>query len=178
MKAKPGRITFGSGGNGTLPHLTGELFASVTGIKMTHVPYKGAGAALSDTIGGQIDVIFNTTAVALPHVKSGRLRALAVTTTKRLPAEPENPTIAESGVAGYEVISWHGLIGPKGLPRLIVDRINAEVMKTLNLTETAEKFQSDGVSPTGGTPEQFLATIKKEIEVWRKVVSDAGVKAE
>jgi len=177
-KTKPGEITFASGGNGTSPHLAGELFASMAGIKMTHVPYKGAGSALTDTIGGQTNVIFNTTASALPHVKSGRLRALAVTATKRLSAEPDIPTIAESGVPGYEVVVWHGLVGPKGLPRPIVDRINTEVTKALKLTETAERLQSDGVSPAGGTPEQFLATIKKEIEVWRKVVSDASVKAE
>jgi len=175
-KAKPGKLNFASGS--ASQHLAGELFASMAGVKMTHVPYKGTGPALTEHIAGQTDLYFSSTAAALPHVRSGRLRALAVTTTKRLPAEPDIPTIAESGVPGYEVVLWLGLIGPKGLPRPIVDRINNEVTKMLKLTETAEKLASDGVSPAGGTPEQFLATIKKEIEVWRKVVNEAGVKAE
>jgi tripartite-type tricarboxylate transporter receptor subunit TctC len=175
-KAKPGQITFASGG--TSQHLAGELFASMAGVKMTHVPYKGTGPALTDHIAGQTDLYFGSTAAALPHVRSGRLRALAVTTTKRLPAEPDIPTIAESGVPGYEVVLWLGLIGPKGLPRPIVDRINNEVTKTLKLTETAEKLQSDGLSPAGGTPEQFLATIKKEIALWREVAREAGIRPE
>src|SRR5258708_664360 len=177
-KAKPGQITFASGGNGTSPHLAGELFASMAAIQNTHAPYKGAGPALTDTIAGQTTVLFNTTAAVLQHVKSGRLRGLAVTTSQRIPAASDIPTVAESGVPDYEVAVWHGLVGPKGLPRPIADRINTEVTKTLKLTETAERLQTDGVSPAGGTPEQFLATIKKEIEVWRKVVSDANVKAE
>ena len=106
------------------------------------------------------------------------MRALAVTTSTRIPAVPDIPTVAESGVPGYEVANWYGLVGLKGMPRLIVDRLNAEVTKALKLNETAEQLQSDGQSPAGGSPEQLLATIKKEIEVWRKVVSDAGVKAE
>jgi tripartite-type tricarboxylate transporter receptor subunit TctC len=122
--------------------------------------------------------MITTAAVALPHVKSGRLRALAVTTSTRVPAEPDIPTVAESGVPGYEVVFWYGLVGPKRLPRPIVDRLNAEVTKALKLKETAEQLQSDGQSPAGGSPEQLLATIKKEIVVWRKVVRDAGVKAE
>ncbi len=175
-KANPGKLNFASGGPSQ--HLAGELFASMAGVKMTHVPYKGTGPALTDHIAGQTDLYFSSTAAALPHVRSGRLRALAVTTTKRLPAEPDIPTIAESGVPGYEVVLWLGLIGPKGLPRPIVDQINNEVTKTLKLTETAEKLQSDGQSPAGGTPEQFLATIKKEIEVWREVARKAGVQPE
>jgi tripartite-type tricarboxylate transporter receptor subunit TctC len=150
----------------------------MAGIRMNHIPYKGTGAALTDTIAGQTNILFGTTATALPHVKTGRLRALAVTTATRLPAEPDIPTVAESGVPGYEDVAWHGLIGPKGMARPIVDRLNAEVTKVLKLKETADQLQNDGVSPAGGSPEQFLATIKKEIEVWRKVVSDAGVKAE
>ena len=176
--AKPGQITFASGGNGTSQHLAGELFASLAGVKLTHVPYKGTGPALTDHIAGQTNLYFSSTAAALPHVRTGRLRALAVTTTKRLPAEPNIPTIAESGVPGYEVVLWLGLIGPKGLPRPIVERINNAVTKTLKLKETAEKLQSDGHSPAGGTPEQFLATIEKEIVLWRKVVADAGITVE
>lgn len=177
-KAKPGQITFASAGSGSNAHLAGELFASMARIKMTHVPYKGTGPALTDTLAGQTNVMFGTNSSVLPHVRTGRLRALAVTTTKRLTAEPNIPTVAESGVPGYDVALWHGLIGPKGLSRSTVDRINGEVTKILKLQETAEKLQNDGVSPAGGTREQFLATIREEIEVWRKVVKEAGVKVE
>ncbi len=176
-KAKPEQINFALP-QGSVTHLAAALFASMAGIKLHHLPYKGLGPALTDTLGGHTNALFASTATMLPNVRAGRLRALAVTTTTRIPAEPDIPTVAESGVPGYEVVLWHGLIGPKGLPRPIVDRINNEVTKTLKLTETAEKLQNDGVSPAGGTPEQFLATIKKEIEVWRKVVDEAGVKVE
>jgi tripartite-type tricarboxylate transporter receptor subunit TctC len=177
-KSKPGQLNFATGSQGTGSHLATELLASMAGIKITVVNYKGIGPALTDTIGGQTNAMITTAAVALPHVKSGRLRALAVTTSTRVPAEPDIPTVAESGVPGYEVVFWYGLVGPKRLPRPIVDRLNAEVTKALKLKETAEQLQSDGQSPAGGSPEQLLATIKKEIVVWRKVVRDAGVKAE
>ena len=159
-------------------HLASELFMSMSGIKMNHIPYKGTGPALTDTIGGQTNVLFGSPTTTLPHVKSGRLRALAVTTTTRLLTQPEIPTIAESGLPGYEAVLWHGLIGPKGMPSPIVVRINQEVTSALKSKEAAEQLQNDGVSPAGGTPEQFLATIKKEIDIWRKVVNDAGVKVE
>jgi len=177
-KSKPGQVNFASSGQGSVIHLATELFDSMAGIKMNHIPYKGTGPALTDTIGGQTDVFFSSTATAMPHVQSGKLRAIAVTTAKRIPALPNVPTVAESGLPGYEVVLWHGLIGPKGLPRPIVERINSEVTKTLGLKQTAEQLQSDGVAPAGGTPEQFLGQIRKEIEVWRKVAASAGVKAE
>jgi tripartite-type tricarboxylate transporter receptor subunit TctC len=177
-KAKPGQINFASSGQGSVIHLATELFDSMAGIKMNHIPYKGTGPALTDTLGGQTDVFFSSTATAMPHIQSGKLRAIAVTTAKRIPALPEVPTVAESGLPGYEVILWHGLIGPKGLPRAVVDRVNAEVTKALQLKATAEQLQNDGVAPAGGTPEQFLEQIKKEIELWRKVSAAAGVKAE
>jgi len=177
-RAKPGQINFASSGSGSVGHLATELFLSMAGIKMTHIPYRGTGPALTDTIAGQTNLLFGSTAATLPHVKSGRLRALAVTTATRIPAEPEVPTVAEAGVPGYEATLWHGLIGPKGLPSAIVQRINGEVTTVLKLNETAEQLQNDGVSPAGGTPEQFLATIKKEIDVWRQVVRDADVRVE
>ena len=177
-KAKPGRLNYASSGQGSTIHLATELFASMAGIKMNHVPYKGTGPALTDTIAGQTDLYFSSTTAAKPHIGSGRLRALAVTTSERIPAAPDIPTVAESGLPGYEVILWHGLAGPKGMPREIVDRINNEVSEVLKSKDTAEQLQNDGVSPAGGTPEQLLATIKKEISVWRKVVRDAGVKVE
>ena len=177
-KAKPGDVNFASSGQGSVIHLATELFASMAGIKMSHIPYKGTGPALTDTIAGQTNVFCSSTANAMPHVKSARLKAIAVTTAKRIPALPDVPTVAESGVPGYEVILWHGLIGPKGLPRAVTDRINGEVTKALKLKETAEQLQNDGVAPAGGTPEQFAGQIQKEIGIWRKVVADAGVKVE
>lgn len=177
-KAKPGQINFASSGQGSVIHMATELFQTMAGVKMNHIPYKGTGPALTDTIGGQTDVFFSSTATAVPQVQAGKLRALAVTSAKRIPALPDVPTVSEAGVKGYEVILWHGLIGPKGLPRPIVERINGEASKALRLKETAEQLQNDGVAPAGGTPEQFLAQIRKEIGVWRKVASDAGVKAE
>ena len=177
-KSKPGQINFASSGQGSVIHLATELFDTMAGVKMNHIPYKGTGPALTDTIGGQTDVFFSSTATAMPHVQAGKLRALAVTTAKRIPALPDVPTVAEAGVPGYDVVLWHGLIGPKGMPKEIVARVNAEAMKALKLKETAQQLQNDGVAPAGGTPEEFGATIKKEIAMWRKVVTDAGVKVE
>jgi len=177
-KSKPGQVNFASSGQGSVIHLATELFASMAGVKMNHIPYKGTGPALTDTIGGQTDVFFSSTATAVPQVQAGKLRAIAVTTAKRIPALPNVPTVAESGVPRYEVVLWHGLIGPKGLPRDIVERLNSEVTKILHLKATAEQLQTDGVAPAGGTPEQFGEQIKKEIGVWRKVAADANVKVE
>jgi tripartite-type tricarboxylate transporter receptor subunit TctC len=177
-KAKPGELNFATPGQGSVIHMATEYFDNMAKIKMNHVPYKGTGPALTDTVAGQTQVLFSSTATALPHVKSGRLKAIGVTTAKRIPALPDVPTVMESGLPGYEVVLWHGLIGPKGLPKDVVARISAEVNKALKLKETAEQLQSDGVSPAGGTPEQFGTQIRKEIEVWRKVAADAGVKVE
>jgi len=177
-KSKPGQINFASSGQGSVIHLATELFDALAGVKMNHIPYKGTGPALTDTIGGQTDVFFSSTATAMPHVQSGKLRALAVTTAKRIPALPNVPTVAESGVPGYEVVLWHGLIGPKGLPGPIVERINRDVTKVLGLQETAAQLQTDGVAPAGGSAAQFGAQIRKEIGMWRKVAADANVKAE
>ena len=177
-KAKPDSINFASPGQGSVIHMATEYFDSMAKIKMNHVPYKGTGPALTDTVSGQTQVLFSSTATAMPHVKSGRLKAIGVTTLKRIPALPDVPTIAESGLPGYEVVLWHGLIGPKGLPKAVVDRIVGEVNKTLKQAETADQLQNDGVAPAGGTPAQFAAQIKKEIGVWRKVAADAGIKPE
>jgi tripartite-type tricarboxylate transporter receptor subunit TctC len=177
-KSKPGQVNFASSGQGSVIHMATELFQNMAGVKMNHSPYKGTGPALTDTLGGQTDVFFSSTATAMPHVQSGKLRAVAVSTAKRIPALPDVPTVAESGVPGYDVVLWHGLIGPKGLPRPVVERINGEVTKALSLKATAEQLQNDGVAPAGGSPEQFRAQIEKEIKLWRKVAADAGVKAE
>jgi tripartite-type tricarboxylate transporter receptor subunit TctC len=177
-KSDPGRIFFASSGQGSVGHLATELLASMAGFKLNHVPYKGTGPALTDTIGGQTNALLGSTATTLPHVRSGRLRALAVTSSTRLASEPDIPSVAEVGVPGYETVLWHGLIGPKGMPRPVVERLNGEVSKVLQLRETGEQLQNDGVSPAGGTAEQFLSTIRREIELWRRVVNEAGVKTE
>jgi tripartite-type tricarboxylate transporter receptor subunit TctC len=175
-KAKPGSINFASAGQGSITHMAGELLAYMAGIKMNHVPYKGTGPALTDTISGQTDLFVSSTANALPHVKAGRLRALAVTTASRLAAEPNVPTLAESGVPGYDVPIWHGLIGPKGMPRAAVERVNGEINKMMQAKETVDLLQSDGVSPAGGSPEAFRDRIRNEVQLWRKAVADTGVK--
>ena len=177
-KAKPGTLNFASPGQGSVIHMATEYFDSMAKVKMNHVPYKGTGPALTDTISGQTQVLFSSTATALGHVKSGKLKAVAVTTAKRIPALPDVPTVMESGLPGYEVILWHGLIGPKNLPKAVVDRLSTEVNKALKQKETSDQLETDGVAPAGGTPAQFAETIKKEIGVWRKVAADAGIKPE
>jgi tripartite-type tricarboxylate transporter receptor subunit TctC len=177
-KQKPGTINFASAGQGSITHMVAELFQSMAGVKMNHVPYKGTGPALTDTISGQTDIFFSSTATALPHVKSGRLSAIAVTGAKRLPAEPGVPTIAESGVKGFDVLLWHGLIGPKNLPKPVVERVNAEVNKMLKASETAKQLETDGVAPAGGDAQRFAEQIRKEIAQWKDVVAKTGVKVQ
>ena len=177
-KAKPGTLNFASGGQGSISHLAAELFASVAGIKMNHIPYRGGGPAVTDTIAGQTDLFVSPLGTVLPHVKARKLRAIAVTTSQRHAAAPDVPTVAESALPGYEVVFWQGLVGPKGLPRSVVDCINREVAIVLNLRETRERLQADGSSPAGGTPEQFAAIVERDIELWRKVAREAGVKPE
>ncbi len=175
-KAKPGAINYGSSGQGAIVHLTTELFLHMAGLKMTHVPYKGGGPALIDLIAGHISLVFATPQAGLQHVKAGRVRALAVTTAERMPAEPAIPTVAESGVPGYEVTNWHGLIGPKGLPHPVVERMNGELKRIVTAKEMAHRLQTEGVAPVGGTPDQLFDLIRKEIDQWRKVVVQAGVR--
>ena len=175
-KARPGQITYGSSGQGAIVHLTTELFLYMAGVKMTHVPYKGGGPAMTDLLAGHIQLVFATAPVGLPQAKAGRLRALAVTTSARVPAEPGLPTVAESGVPGYEVTNWHGLIGPKGLPPPVVERLNGEMTKIIQHKDMEARLQSDGLTAAGGTPEQLYEQIRKEIEQWRQVVARAGVK--
>ena len=177
-KAKPAELTFASSGAGSITQLATELFADMAGIKMIHIPYKGTGPALTDTMAGQVQILFGSVGATLPQMSSGRLRPIAVTTSKRIAAAPNVPTIDESGVKGYDVILWHGLIAPKGLPRPILDRVNGDLNKALQTREMTDRLAGDGVSAAGGTPEQFAALIKKDIEVWRAVVKKAGVKAE
>jgi len=168
----------GAGGQGSIVHLSTELFLHMAAIKAVHIPYKGTGPAMTDTMAGNTQFLFGSIAAVMPIVKQGRLRGIAVTTAKRIPALPDIPTIAESGVKGYDVILWHGLIGPKGLPRPIVDRVNGVLNNALKAKDMEEKLATDGVTAAGGKPEQFAALIKRDIDTWRKVVQTAGVKAE
>jgi tripartite-type tricarboxylate transporter receptor subunit TctC len=177
-KAEPGRINFASSGTGSVAHLATELFAGMAGFKLNHIPYKGTGPALTDTIAGQTNAMLGSTATTLPQVRAGRLRALAVTTSRRIEAAPDLPTVSEAGVPGFETVLWHGLIAPKGLPAPIVERLHREISSVLKLKDTTEQLAQDGVSPAGGSPADFLAAIAREIETWRKVVRDANVKSE
>ncbi len=175
-RAKPGVVNYASHGTGGIGHLATELMLSMAQVKMVHVPYRGTGPALTETVAGQTSVLLGSVAPTLPLVKSGRLRAMGVTTRERIAAAPDIPTVSEAALPGYEVILWHGLAGPKDLPRSIVERINAEVNRNLKLPEVAERLAADGVSPAGGTPDQFMEQIKRDIDVWRKVVLRTGAK--
>jgi tripartite-type tricarboxylate transporter receptor subunit TctC len=176
-KSKPGALNYASG-QGNAAHLASELFASMAGIRITHVPYKGGAAALLDTISGRIDVFMATIAEALPQVRAQKVRALAVTTPTRLPALPDVPTVAESGVPGYEVVQWYGLVGPKGMPAPIVERLNQALARILGSQEVAEQLQREGMTAAGGAPDRFHALLKKGIEANRKVVAAVGLKVE
>lgn len=175
-KARPDQLVYGTAGQGTVVHLANALFLHRAGIQMVHVPYKGGGPALTELIAGQISLVFATPQTGLPQVKAGRIRALAVTTATRIAAEPTIPSIAEAGVPGYDVSNWHALIGPKGLPRAVVERLNSEVMKIIRAKDMEERLRGDGVAPAGGTPEELFEQIRREIAMWRTVVQAAGIK--
>ncbi len=177
-KSKPGQLNFASSGNGTSIHLSGELFKSMTGTSILHIPYKGSSPALTDLIGGQTNMMFDNLPSSMGHIKSGKLRALAVTSAKRSPALPDVPTIAEAGVAGYEASSWFGVLAPGGTPKEIVAKINADIVKALGVPEIKERLSSQGAEPVGNTPEQFAAYIGTELVKWAKVVKDSGAKIE
>jgi tripartite-type tricarboxylate transporter receptor subunit TctC len=177
-KAKPGAVTYGSTGTGTIIHLATALFEHMAGIRLTHVPYKGGAPALMDVIAGNIYLNFATPQTGLRQAKAGRVRPLGITSLTRLPAAPEIPTIAESGVPGYEVVNWQALIGPKGLPRAVVERLNTAINQAISSRDMAEKLQADGVAPAGGSPEQLHEQIRREVDMWRKVVNQAGIKPE
>ena len=177
-KARPGEINFASSGHGTPAHLAGELFDSMAGVKMVHVPYKGAAPALADLLGGQVQLMFSTMPPALPHVKDGKLRALAVTSAKRSPAAPDLPTLDEIALPGFEANTWHGVVVPAGTPRAIIARLNREIVAILHLPDVVERFSSQGAEALGSTPEEFAAYIRSETLKWAKVVRDSGAKAE
>jgi tripartite-type tricarboxylate transporter receptor subunit TctC len=177
-KEKPGQLNFASSGSGTSIHLSGELFKTMTGVDMMHVPYKGSAPALTDLMGGQVQLMFDNLPSSLAQIKAGKLRAIAVTSAQRSPALPNIPTIAESGLPGFEASSWFGLLAPAGTPAAIVARINADVNQWLQTAEAKEKLLAQGAIPAGGTPEQFGAHIRAETEKWAKVVKVSGAKVD
>jgi len=177
-KTKPGALNFASAGVGSSSHLAGELFRILAGAEIVHVPYKGAGPALVDVLSGQVQLYFATMPAAMPHVKSGRLAPVAVTSAKRSHALPELPTVAESGVPGYEASTWYGVLAPAHTPQAVVTRLHGEIVKTLADAALREKLADQGFEPVGNSPEEFGAYIKSEIAKWSKVIRDAGIRPE
>jgi tripartite-type tricarboxylate transporter receptor subunit TctC len=175
-KANPGKLNFASSGNGTSIHLSGELFKSMTGLQITHIPYKGSAPALQDLAGGQVQLMFDNLPSSLALIKAGRLKALAVTSLERAPALPDVPTINESGLPGFEASSWFGLLAPAGTPQPIIAKLNAEVAKWLASPEAREKLLAQGANAAGGTPEDFVKHIAAETTKWQKVVKDSDAK--
>lgn len=175
-KASPGKINYSSAGYGSAGHLAAELFRGRAGIDIVHVNYKGGGQAVQDLLGGQIQALMTGLTTAEGHLKSGKLRALAFTSAKRMPGAPEVPTFSESGYAGLVVLSWYGILAPAGTPAEIVRRLNAEINKILQAPDVRDRLAALGTEPTGGTPEQFAETIKADIVRWAKVVADAGIR--
>ncbi|MGZ9080395.1 MAG: Bug family tripartite tricarboxylate transporter substrate binding protein [Burkholderiales bacterium] len=175
-KAKPGELNYASSGIATSTHLAAELFKHMTGVDMVPVPFKGGGPGIVGLLSGQVQLYFATISTALPHVKSGKLRALAVTTTKRSVVAPEYPTIAEAGVPGYEHASWIGLLAPAKTPPAIIGKLQSESMKVVHTQEVRNLLLRDGLEPVGDTPQEFAALIKAEVAKWRRVVKAAGIK--
>jgi tripartite-type tricarboxylate transporter receptor subunit TctC len=177
-KEKPGQINFASSGSGTSIHLSGELFKTMAGVEMVHVPYKGSAPALVDLVSGQVQVMFDNLPSSLPQIKAGKLRAIAVTSEQRSPALPDIPTIAESGLPGFEATSWFGIIAPAGTPPAIIAKLNAELDKWLQSPAGKELLLTQGALPAGGTPEQFAAYIRAETDKWAKVIKVSRAKVD
>ncbi len=177
-RARPNEINYASSGVGTANHLAAELLSSMAGIKLTHVPYKGSGAALPALIGGEVKLGFGPLLPAIPHVKAGRLKALGVTALKRSPAAPEVPTIAEQGLPGYEVNSWYGVFVPAQTPKAVVARLNREIVRVTGLPEVRERLSRDGVEASGSTPEALRNIVQAEKKLWSKVIREARIKVE
>ncbi len=177
-KANPGKLNFASSGPGTSIHLSGELFKVMAGVQMTHVPYKGSAPALQDLLGGQVQLMFDNLPPSLPQIKGGKLRALAVTSLTRAPALPDVPTIAESGLPGFEASSWFGILAPAGTPPAIIAKVNAEVAKWLASPEGKDKLVAIGANAGGGSPEDFARHIQAETAKWAKVVKESGAKVD
>jgi tripartite-type tricarboxylate transporter receptor subunit TctC len=174
-RAKPGQLNFGSAGTGITTHLAGEMFNLLARVNIVHIPYKGAGPAMTDLIGGQIELVFNNVLSALPHIRSGRLRALAVTSAERSPVLPNLPTIAESGLPGYEAGAWYAVLAPARTPAQIVSRLHTEFVKVLQQPKVQERLSSDGARIVGSTPEVLAETIDADIKRWGRVIRQTGL---
>jgi tripartite-type tricarboxylate transporter receptor subunit TctC len=174
-KSHPGQLNFASSGTGSIAHLAAELLNSMAKIKLEHVPYKGTGPALTDLLAGRVQVMFNSTVSVMPQVRAGKVRALAVTAAKRSSALPDLPTVAESGVAGYEAASWYGVLVPAGTPRAIVMKLNSEVAHIAQLPDVRERLAADGADPGGNSPEEFGAYIRRELARWKTVIEQAKI---
>jgi tripartite-type tricarboxylate transporter receptor subunit TctC len=177
-KAKPDAINFASMGTGTTGHLCGEMLKMAVGVNVTHVPYKGSAPAIQDLLAGQVQIMFDNLPTALPRVKAGQLKGLAVTSIKRNPLAPDVPTMDEAGVPGYEATAWFGVVGPAGIPKPIVSRLNTEFVKALRDAQNAQRLESLGVAIIADTPEHFASYIAAESQKWRKVVAASGAKAD
>jgi tripartite-type tricarboxylate transporter receptor subunit TctC len=177
-RSRPGQLNYASSGTGTIAHLSAELFNTMAKIKLQHVPYKGTGPALTDVLGGQVQLMFNSAVSILPQVRANRLRALAVTSTKRIAPLPDVPTVAEAGVPSYEAASWYGVLAPARTPRNIIDKLNAEVAKAVRAPDVRDRLAGEGAEPVGNSPEAFALFIAHELQRWAKVIHDAGIRAE
>ncbi len=177
-KARPGTLNFASSGTGTISHLGGELFKSMTKTDIAHIPYKGSAPAMTDLLSGQVSLMWDSLTSALPQARAGKLRAIAVTGLKRSPTVPELPTMAESGLPGFEVINWLGILAPKGVRKEIVAKVNDDVMQIIKLPDVRQRMLDSGAEAAGSTPEEFGATIKSESAKWGKIVKAVGVKPE
>ncbi len=177
-KSKPGKLNYGSGGSGTVTHLSGEFFNILTGVKIQHIPYKGSAQALTDLVGGQVEMYYSPPIVAIPHIKDGRLRAIAVTGEKRLSALPQVPTFTESGLQGFDVGTWYGFLAPAATPRPIVDKLNAEIGKILAMPDIKQKLVSQGMEAFISSPDRFAALIKADQAKFAKIIKSAKIKLE
>jgi len=177
-RAKPGQLNYASGGLGTANHVGGELFKYMANVQIVHVPYKGGGPALADVAGGHLPIFFGTMTLTRDLVKSGRLRALATTSAARSPSWPELPTVAESGVPGFEVSAWYGVLAPAGTPRPVIDRLSGELIKMVRNREVRDGLLAQGSDPVGSTPEEFARHLRNEIDKWAKVVQASGLHAD
>jgi len=177
-KAKPGQLSYGSPGNGTVAHLTAELFQRAAGIQLTHIPYKGASQAMTDLMGGQVDLYLSSVPSAISQIKGGKLRALAVTGAKRSAELPEVPAVAESGYKGFDVTTWYGLLFPAGTPEPVVKLVNGEVNRVLKLAEVRSRLAAEGGDVLGGTPAEFAAVLKTDLTKWGQIVKQSGAKVD
>ncbi len=177
-KKDPGRLNYATSGIGTISHLTAELFASMAGIKLTHVPYKGVQQSIPDIMSGQVAILFDNIMTAQPNIKAGKVRGLAISSPSRSPLVPDIPTVAESGLPGFQSVVWFGLLGPAGLPRAVVDRLNGEMNKALAQPEIQARFAQLGFEPAGGTAADFAQVMQRDAVKWSKVIKDAGVRPE